>query len=95
MAGQSDGQFSDANAVSLNIVPVTRPILRIADLGDGSFELRGQGTVGVAFRFEGANDPGDSNWQTLGAVSANSVGKFILTNFPGNARSHCYRSRYP
>jgi hypothetical protein len=89
-----EGPSTTTNPVAVHVAVVPPPTLGITDLGDGSLEIRGQGTAGLTYRFQFTEDLGHTNWQTLGAATANASGVFALTNTP-TASPQFFRSAYP
>jgi hypothetical protein len=87
-------QSTNSNTVTVHVAIVPPPSLGILDLGNGSLEIRGQGTAGLTYRFQSTADLNDPNWQTLGVVTANASGVFVLTN-SATAGPRFYRSVYP
>jgi hypothetical protein len=68
--------------------------LRISDLGNGAYGIRGDGIPGQTYRIQFNDDPQNPNWQTLSTVAADSSGLFLLTD-PGASPQRLYRSVGP
>jgi subtilisin-like proprotein convertase family protein len=70
--------------------------LTIADLGGGSFRIRGSGIPGRTYRLQYTDEVVPANWQVLpgGTVTADVSGVFEFIDTSGSA-SRFYRSVYP
>ena len=70
------------------------PNLTITDLGGGSYQVRGDGIPGRAYRIEFTEDLMNPSWTTLGSATADPFGIFLFTD-SGRLQQGFYRSIYP
>lgn len=70
------------------------PNLTISPLPNGSFLVEGNGIPGQTYRIQYANDGGGPNWQLLGTVTTDAVGRFSYTDV-GGAQQRFYRLANP
>jgi hypothetical protein len=86
-----------AGTVTVNIAVDTGPSrnLIITNLGNGSVAIGGQGIPGETYIIQYAtNTPPTMNWMTLGMVTADSSGAFVLVENLGSGLRF-YRAIYP
>ncbi|MHC1765364.1 MAG: Ig-like domain repeat protein [Verrucomicrobiia bacterium] len=68
--------------------------LTIQDLGNGSYQVRGDAIPGRTYRIQFTTDLSNPDWQTLGTVAADVFGVFVFIDTPGPS-TRFYRSAYP
>lgn len=70
------------------------PNLLALSLGDGSYQVIGDGLPGCTYRIEFTDSLENPVWQTLGSATADQFGVFTVTDTPGTPQRF-YRSVYP
>jgi hypothetical protein len=92
----SDGYVSVDGTVTVNIHvdSGSSANLSISVLGNGPYLILGNGIPGLTYRMEFADNAQGTNWQDLGAVTANSFGVFQFIDTSGTPQRF-YRSAYP
>ena len=93
----SDGLAAPVTGlVTVNVVVDDGPSvnLTITVLSNGLYVIRGDGIPGRAYRMQYADQPQNTNWQTLGTVTADQFGIFEITDAAGTPQRY-YRSIYP
>ncbi len=69
--------------------------LAIANLGNGTIAVGGQGVPGGTYVIEyAAGTPATTNWLVLGTVTADAAGSFVLID-PAGSGARFYRALYP
>lgn len=68
--------------------------LTIQDLGNGSYQVRGDAIPERTYRIQFTTDLGNPGWQTLGTVAADVFGVFVFIDTSGSS-TRFYRSVYP
>jgi len=93
----SDGLAAPVTGlVTVNVVVDDGPSvnLTITVLSNGLYVIRGDGIPGRVYRMQYADQPQNTNWQTLGTVTADQFGIFEITDAAGTPQRY-YRSIYP
>ena len=93
----SDGLAAPVTGlVTVNVVVDDGPSvnLTITVLSNGLYVIRGDGIPGRAYRMQYADQPQNTNWQTLGTATADQFGIFEITDATGTPQRY-YRSIYP
>jgi hypothetical protein len=92
----SDGYVTVTGSVTVDIrVELNSSVnLAIANQGNGSHVIHGDGIPGRTYTIQYADGVPHDNWQTLGTATADSVGQFEFTDTSGSSQRY-YRSVGP
>jgi hypothetical protein len=80
--------------VNIHVDNGPSPRLGIAALGDGSYEIRGDGVPGRIYRIQFSENLWTTNWQAAGAVTGDASGLFLFLDSTGSPQRF-YRSVHP
>jgi hypothetical protein len=72
----------------------TTPNLSATYLGNGLYQIHGDGIPGRRYRIEFSDELDHTIWQTLGTASADENGTFVYIDVAGSSQRF-YRSAYP
>lgn len=81
-------------SVNIRVDNGPSPNLTITDLGNGSYQVRGDGIPERAYRIQFTDSMSPPNWQTLATVPADPFGVFVYVD-PGGSATRFYRSVWP
>ena len=71
-------------------------IVTIVDLGNNGSRIQFQGIAGRAYTIQYSESLLTPDWRSLGASTADTTGRFVFTDTPGNGTpARFYRSTYP